>query len=172
MNIILMGMPASGKTTTGKILAKKLNCDFFDTDTIIEFREKQSIKFLFKNFGEDYFRRKEIELINEFIENKIDNTVIATGGGLSVYCDNLSKLKKLGTTVFLNLPIEILIKRNMKSNNRPLLIEDIAANTKKLYNKRISIYKNADVIIDTKTLGKQAIADYIIKNIKNANLHK
>lgn len=78
MNIILIGMPGSGKTTTAGILAEKLNYNFSDTDTVIEFREKQSIKSLFKNFREDYFRRKETELINKFIENKIDNMVIAT----------------------------------------------------------------------------------------------
>ncbi|MBE6067894.1 MAG: hypothetical protein E7211_09410 [Clostridium lundense] len=51
MSIILIGMPASGKTTTASILAKKLNYDFSDTGIIIEFREKQRIKSLFKNFG-------------------------------------------------------------------------------------------------------------------------
>jgi shikimate kinase len=72
---------------------------------------------LFKNFREDYFRRKETELINEFFEK-------------------------------------------------------IATNTKKLYYRRINIYKNADIIINTKTLGKQAIAEYVIKNIEDTNLHK
>ncbi|MBM7869267.1 shikimate kinase [Clostridium pascui] len=57
MNIILTGMPGSGRSTASGILTKRLNYDFSDADTIIKFREKQSIKSLFKNFGEDYFRR-------------------------------------------------------------------------------------------------------------------
>lgn len=172
MNIILIGMPASGKSTIGEILAKRLNYDFFDTDIMIESREKQSIKSLFSKFGEDYFRKKETELINEFIENKIDNTIIATGGGLPIYYNNLSKLKEIGTTVFLNVHVNVLVKRNMKSNKRPLLSEDTAGNTQKLYDKRINIYKNADIIIDVGLLGKQATAEYVINSVDNYNVRK
>ena len=141
-NIVLIGMPASGKTTVGKILAKRLNRQFIDTDDIITLRAKKPIPRIFEEDGEEYFRAIETEVIKEC--SSMTGTVIATGGGAVLNKNNVSALHENGRLYFLDRPLEEL----MPTSDRPLASTREAI--KKRYEERYEIYRaSADEIIDT-----------------------
>ncbi len=146
-NIVLIGMPLSGKSTLGRELSKILKYDLIDTDTLIEEMEDKSIKEIFKIYGEDYFREKELKIINKL--KKESNKVISTGGGLPIYNKNIYELKKIGFTVYLKVPLEELIKRMVKKeyDTRPLLKNNDTKFLEEMYKNRIEIYEKAHTII-------------------------
>lgn len=138
-NIVLIGMPGSGKTTLGKILSEKLCKAFVDTDEII--KEKYGdISEIFSQKGEIFFREKESEVIKEIsIQNGL---VIATGGGAILRKENVERLKQNGVLVFVDRPLSRIIP----TDNRPLSKD--TASLEKLFNERYEIYKSAaDVIV-------------------------
>lgn len=145
-NIVLIGMPTSGKTTVGKILADNLHREFIDTDSEIEKKTGMSVAEIFEKKGEKEFRRIETEVIKEI--SKGQGMVIATGGGAVLADENVGSLKMNGIVYFLDRPIENL----MVTNSRPLSGTPEAL--RKLYCERYGIYKRAaDVIVlndDTK----------------------
>lgn len=138
-NIVLIGMPGSGKTTIGKILAEKLSKNFIDTDDVI--REKYGdISEIFRKHGEVYFRDTEEQIIKEV--SSLNGTVIATGGGAVLRTENVRRLKQNGTVIFLDRLLENIIP----TDDRPLSKDREAL--QKRYNERYEIYKAAaDIII-------------------------
>jgi shikimate kinase len=163
MNIILIGFMGSGKTTIGEALAKKLNFDFIDTDIFIETQHNISIKDIFSNFGEDYFRQLEKQAIDRL--KNVSCSVIAVGGGAVMYHNNLDTLKSIGCTIFLNAPINKIIM-NLKGKFRPLVGNTIEEDKLcELLNYRYSTYKKADVIIDTESLTIEQTVDEVIKRL-------
>lgn len=117
--IILVGFMGSGKTTFGKQLALKLNYKFIDTDKEIEDLVGMSVKDIFEKKGETYFRVLESQLIKQL---KVKNTVIATGGGMPCFYDNMDCLNKIGVTVYLRFTVEELFERLKQDKvSRPLL---------------------------------------------------
>jgi shikimate dehydrogenase len=136
-NLILIGMPGSGKTTYGKILAEKLNRKFIDTDTEIEKLVGYSIPEIFALHGEEFFRRKETEIIAKF--GKESGLVIATGGGCVTREENYCHLHQNGIIIFTERNTGQLVREG-----RPLSQGDLNV----LYRKRISMYRRfADIII-------------------------
>ena len=147
-NIILIGFMASGKTTIGKLLSEKLCMDFIDTDYYIEDKEKISIKYIFENYGEDYFRKVESNTLKYLIDKK--NIVISTGGGIINSRENIDLLKKIGTIIFLDTPQIEIKKRLENSTNRPLNKSNKFVEA--LYKKRYdSYFYSADIIIKSST---------------------
>ena len=145
-NIVLTGMPSSGKSTVGKRLAEELGMDFIDTDTEIEKVAGKSIPQIFKDLGEDGFRDIESQVIAEASARQ--NVVISTGGGAILRPQNITCLKGNGTIYFIDRPLELLITTDDRplSSNRDDLI--------KRYNERYDIYcATADkkVLNDQKT---------------------
>ena len=131
-NIVLIGMPSSGKSTVGKILAEKLGSRFVDTDELITDRIKMPIAEFFALYGEEEFRRIESEVIRDLAgENGL---VIATGGGAILKEENVFNLRYNGKILFIDRPPELLIPTDSRplSNNRATL--------ENLYNKRYPIY--------------------------------
>lgn len=140
-NYVLIGMPGVGKTTYGMKFAKDNNKEFIDTDKLIEEKTKKKTKDIILENGEEYFRNIESEIIDSLI-NK-NNAVIATGGGVILRNENITKLKYNGVVLYLEKDInEIEI-----SNERPLA--DTKEKLTKIYNERISKYNE--------------VADYVIK---------
>ena len=131
-NIILIGMPGSGKSTTGKILAKSLNKTFIDTDEIIVKKAGMSIPEIFEKHGEVFFRNLETEICLEYGKQK--NLVIATGGGAILKKENMDALMQNGEVFFLNRDI-----KNLEVVGRPLSKNFEAL--KKLYEDRLPLYK-------------------------------
>ncbi|WP_027624687.1 shikimate kinase [Clostridium lundense] len=163
INIILIGMPGSGKTAIGKILSQKLNYSFMDTDESIIHNENMTIKEIFKCKGEEYFRQLEKRIVDDIM--CMDKRVISTGGGLPAFYNNIDKLNNAGITIFLDVPLEILITRNEISNDRPLLQNNIKEKLIELYKKRLPIYNKAHIKIDNYNKSIEAIGDYIINSI-------
>ena len=117
--IILVGFMGSGKTTFGMKLAKKLNYQFVDTDKEIEELVGMSIESIFNTKGEKYFRQLEKQYIQKL---KVQNVVIATGGGMPCFYDNMEYLNKIGVTVYLEYSSQELFERlKNETVNRPLL---------------------------------------------------
>ena len=152
-NIFLIGMPSSGKSTLGRQLAKRLDYQFVDTDDLIENQEIASIADIFKYKGEDYFRLVESKILKGIQPNQ--KLIVATGGGMPCFHGGMDFIKTNGTSIFLNVPPEDLMKRIQKSdaNNRPLIDkktsqQELLANIKKRYEDRSQFYEQADIKID------------------------
>ena len=141
MNIILIGMPASGKTTVGKALAEKLSKSFVDTDDLIVEAAGKPIPEIFAQSGEKAFREIESNVIFEI--SKANKKIIATGGGAVLNKKNIDNLKGNGRVYFINRPLDMLVT----TDDRPL--SSNRADLEKRYNERYSLYTEyADVIID------------------------
>lgn len=155
-NIVLIGMPSSGKSTVGQILAEKLGADFVDTDDLITEKIKMPIADFFAINGEEEFRRIESEVIRE-ISGK-NGLVIATGGGSVLKPENVFNLRYNGKILFIDRPLELLIPTDSRplSNNRATL--------ENLYSKRYPIYTEVcDERIDS--IGTPTeVADNILEN--------
>ena len=157
-NIVLVGMPASGKTTVGKILQKKLDKKLFDTDELITKRIGMSIKDFFDLHGEEAFRYVESQVIKE-LANK-HSIIIATGGGAILREENISALKYNGRIFFIDRPIDKL----MPTKSRPLASNKEAI--EKRYGERYSIYCDCcDVRIAAEDESAQ-VAERILENYR------
>ena len=114
-NIILIGMPASGKTTIGNLLAKRL----IDTDSFIEKTQGMKISDIFSKYSEDYFRKLEYDTIKLVCNGKYK--IISTGGGAFENPDNRATLLKFGSVFYLKSDLDVLYYRVSKDSTRPLL---------------------------------------------------
>ncbi len=132
-NIVFIGMPSSGKTTTAKYLSRKLNREFLDTDEMTEKKTGRKIPEIFSNSGEEYFRKIETESVKE--AGKEIGKIIATGGGAILKPENIKALKQNGTIIFLDREID-----KLSSLGRPLL--KTKKDIENLYEKRYNIYVN------------------------------
>ena len=141
MNIVLVGMPGSGKTSVGKKLAENLSKSFVDTDDLIIRSQNKPVPQIFSETGEKGFR--EIEKNEIFSVSSGNNCVIATGGGAILNKDNTEILKENGRIYFINRPLEMLVA----TDDRPL--SSNKADLEKRYNERYSLYlRCADVVVD------------------------
>lgn len=122
MKIILVGYMGSGKSTIGKNLSTFVRIPFYDLDKIIEEKEKKSIKSIFKDKGEIYFRKIESQIFNDFISEN-DNFVLALGGGTPCYANNHLALQNEDVTSFyLKANVETLTERlHSEKEHRPLI---------------------------------------------------
>ena len=116
-NIVLIGMPASGKSTIGKLLSKKINYEYYDVDKYLERKENVKISTLFSEKGEEYFRNLETKYLRELSQK--NGIIISTGGGAVKREENMEILKEKGIVVFLSRKIEDIAKENHEA--RPLL---------------------------------------------------
>ena len=156
-NVVLIGMPASGKSTIGRILEKKLGKKVFDSDKIIERNAKKSIPDIFRDDGEAAFRDMEADVIAK-LSSKC-GIIISTGGGSILRGESVDNLKKNGRLYFIDRPLSQLIP----TSSRPLA--STAEAIEKRFNERYGIYSAvADVRIDANGSAPMA-ADKIIKDI-------
>jgi len=166
-NLTLTGMMGVGKTTIGKRLAKKLKYDFIDIDKIIEKEEGQSINLIFKNKGENYFRKIERNIT--ISEIRKPNSVISLGGGAFLSNAIRRYAKKYSITFWLDVPIEILLKRLKKSKNRPLLIKEKTNDSiKKIYFERKKFYNRSNHRIKCKKLKLKEIIEQILNSYEKS----
>lgn len=139
-NIVLVGMPSSGKSTIGSALACRLGMNFIDTDTLVVDMEKRPIPEIIINNGEQYFRNLECKAILEAAKNS--NSVIATGGGVVLNPHNIELLRQNGKIYFLDRPKDKLLV----TDDRPL--SNDRQKLEKLYDERYDLYcKAADFIV-------------------------
>lgn len=147
-NLILIGLMGAGKTTLGRQLASELQLDFYDSDQLICERTGVSIPTIFELEGEEGFRQREKTVINELV--RLNNIIIATGGGTVLSAENRYKLRKNGHVIYLHAHPQILLSRIQNDKNRPLLqVEDPLLKLQQLYVQRDPIYREtAHLIIE------------------------
>ena len=159
-NIFLIGMMGAGKTTVGKLLAQQLGKNFIDSDEEIQQRTGVTIPHIFDVEGEAGFRQREVNIIQELV--KLDNIVLATGGGAVLNGQNRDALRCNGIVVYLKSAVHDLWLRTRHDRNRPLLqAADPRAKLKELYEQRDPLYTQvADLIIPT---GKQNVHSLVLQ---------
>ena len=163
-NLILIGMMASGKSTIGRLLAKKLNLKFFDTDFIIEKKAKMKIVEIFQKKGEPYFRNLEKKIILNLL-NK-NNCVISLGGGAFINETVRKVAQKNNVTIWLDWSLKTLIDRIKKNNKRPVASNLSNNELKDLLIYRSKIYSKANYKIDCENMQKTEIVNKIIQLLK------
>ena len=152
MRIFLIGFMGSGKTHWGKQLAAQMKMEFFDLDNVIEQNAGKSIAAMFAELGEEAFRIKERETLERLIDEH-QSMVLSCGGGTPCFFNNIERMKKYGTVVWLNTHIEVLLSRLLKEKPQRPLIKNIANDEMRSFvirklNERRIYYEQADVIID------------------------
>jgi len=166
MNILLTGFMGAGKTTIGRKLAKLLEYSFIDTDTEIEEDQGCSVNEIFKYGGEECFRDMETRLLKKLMN--VQNSVIATGGGIVLREQNQVILQKIGKRVYLKVPQAELLQRLKNDRERPLLKEKNPESVlKKMFTERSLLYEKAECIMETSQLSPQKIASEIIRQLCN-----
>lgn len=144
-NIILIGMPACGKSVTGVVLAKTLQKGFVDTDLLIQEKERCALQSIIDEKGIRHFKETEEQVLREL---DVTDTVVSTGGSAVYYPKAMEHLKKKGTVVYLKVSLTTVEKRldNIKTRGVAMKKGDTIAD---LYGRRIPLYETyADVIIE------------------------
>ncbi len=161
--IFLIGMMGSGKSYWTKKISKWIKSAGYDLDDLIEMNEEKTITELFKDDGEEYFRKTEAKILRWFKEKK--KFVLATGGGTPCFSDNMSWMKKEGIVIWLDESVEVLVERlDSEKEHRPLIANlDKTQLTQFIQDKLIErhvFYQQADY-----RLGSDKISDNALKNI-------
>ena len=153
MNLVLIGMPGSGKSTVGKILSKMLCMPLVDTDALVEQTAGKTIPELFAQEGESAFRDRETAAARQAAA--LDNTVIATGGGILLRPENMETLAATGLIFFRDRDLEDIVGEDHMG--RPLVGKD-PDKLRILYTQRIDLYRKYAqyTISDTKTAEEAA----------------
>ena len=148
--IVLIGFMGSGKSTIGRLLAEELNLPFVDLDEYIIQKSGKSISKIFKEYGEQEFRKIERECLQELLSQK-ESMVIASGGGTPCFAGNLELMKSKSMVIYLQSGVKLLTQRLTKSQRpRPLIRgmrkDDLERFIRKLLRKRRSFYLQADMV--------------------------
>ena len=164
-NIFLVGPMGAGKSTIGRHLADELHLDFFDSDQEIERRTGADIAWIFDLEGEDGFRKREENVINDMTDKQ--GIVLATGGGSIVTKAVRNRLSARGIVVYLQTTIDKQVARTQRDKRRPLLQnEDPEQVLRDLAEMRNPLYEEvADYIVDTDDQSARAVANQIISKI-------
>ena len=160
-NLILIGMMASGKSTVGKLLAKKLNLKFFDTDFIIEKKTKMKIFQIFERKGEAIFRNLEKKITLSLLNKK--SCIISLGGGAFLDEKIRKATEKKGITIWLNCKSKTINDRIKKNSKRPIASNLSDNEIKDLLIKRSKFYSKAKYGIDCENMEKTQIVNKIIQ---------
>lgn len=148
--VALIGMPGSGKSCVGALLAHRLNWRHIDLDRFISQFHNKSISTLINHSGEDEFRLMERDCLNTVLNQSVYPIVLSTGGGTPVFHGNLQSIKRQGlVTVFLDCTVSVLESRiSAQLHHRPLLSADrLGQHLENLNNSRYPIYVQADLTI-------------------------
>lgn len=144
-NIILIGMPAVGKSTVGVVVAKRLGYEFIDTDLLIQKQENRLLKKIIADEGIEGFLKIEDQVNAEV---NVENAVIAPGGSV-VYCEEAMKhYKEIGTVVYLRAEYQTIEKRISNAKNRGVVLKE-GQTLKDLYDERCTLFERyADIIVE------------------------
>ena len=166
-NIFLIGFMGSGKTTISKLLAEKIGMEVVEMDETIVYREGMSIPDIFREKGEDYFRKRETELLSELTGSR--NMVVSCGGGTPLRECNVTEMRKSGRIVWLTAAPETVLRRVKEDHSRPLLEnrKDTESIRQMLEERREKYEAAADFTVATDDLDTVTICDIIIKKIKD-----
>ncbi|MGB2427620.1 MAG: shikimate kinase AroK [Alteromonas sp.] len=164
-NIFLVGPMGAGKSTIGRHLADELHLEFFDSDQEIERRTGADIAWIFDLEGEEGFRKREENVINDLTD--MQGIVLATGGGSVVSKTVRNRLSARGIVVYLQTTIDKQVARTQRDKRRPLLQNDDPEQVlRDLASERNPMYEEvADYVVDTDDQSARAVANQIINKI-------
>ena len=161
-NIVLIGMPGSGKSTIGVLLAKMIGYDFIDTDILIQQQENKKLYKIIEEDGLEYFKKVENE-VNAKLD--LDKTVIATGGSVIYGKEAMEHLQKIGTIVYLKVSKEELKTRLSNFSTRGVAIEK-GKTFDDLYLERIPLYESfANLTISSENIDLVTNAENIAREL-------
>lgn len=168
-NIVLIGMPASGKTTIGNLLSERLKeYTFIDTDSLIEKTSGLKIAEIFSKYSEDYFRKLEYDTIKMICTG--NKKLISIGGGAFENPDTRVTLLNFGKVFYLKSDLDVLYYRISKDSTRPLLNNDNPRTIlENLLKKREQNFQKAHIIIDTNSKTEKEIVETILGSINETN---
>jgi shikimate kinase len=166
----LIGMMGTGKSKFGRLVANNLAYKFYDVDTLIESDQKSTIKTIFQEKGESFFRKIEKNTIKNLIANvttKEEKSILSLGGG--AFDDQETRDRLLSNTyvIWLNTPVDILVKRVGNGSKRPMLKGDVNASINDLLSKRISYYSTCHYQLNTHDLSENQILNKLLTKISN-----
>ena len=163
--IFLIGFMGSGKTHWGKLLSTEMQLPFVDLDLAISEREKLDIPGIFAEKGEEYFRYREKEMLEELVTAK-ENFILSCGGGAPCFFNNIELMKKNGTVIWLNTSIGLLQERLLKERLSRPLIRKIGEHDLRNYiirklGERKMYYEQADVMVNEDDLSLEKLGELI-----------
>ena len=164
MNIYLIGMMGTGKSTLGKTLSKNMQKPFIDLDSEIEKTGGNSVSEIFDRDGEERFREMETEQLKQY-----SGSVVACGGGIVLKLENRHFIKNNGIAILLTASMGELSQRLSDSDNRPLLANDITeeALTKLWLERQLDYLNTADFTIETGGKNPEELSEEIILRINS-----
>lgn len=162
-NIIFIGMPASGKSTIGVVVAKHLGYDFIDSDLLIQKQEKRLLKDIIADVGNEGFLAIENQVNCDI---KAERAVISPGGSI-VYCQEaMEHFKEIGTIIYLKVSFETINERISNAKNRGVVLKE-GQTLKDLYDERTCLFeKYADCIISEDGLSLEETIDKVLESLK------
>jgi shikimate kinase len=155
----------AGKSTVGRLLARRLGRCFVETDAMITAREGRSIPEIFTDRGEPYFRQLEAEALDALADKH--GHVIATGGGFPCGPGVMDRLLQLGTVVWLAADFDAAYARANRTGGRPMLAGRSAEDAAALYRTRQEVYRRAHLSIDTSHLTIDAVVGRIVRHLRD-----
>ena len=163
-SIVLVGMPGCGKSAIGRRLAPRLDLPFIDADEEIERAAGKSIKDIFAEHGEAYFRDGERRVIARLLAS--GPQVLATGGGAMMDTETRRNVKRGGISIWVKAELPVLLRRVAKRNNRPLFEgRDAETVMKELMEARNPVFATADIIVESREIPHEVIVDEIVAAI-------
>lgn len=158
-NIILIGMPASGKSTLGVVLAKTMNMRFLDTDLLIQEHESALLQEIINKQGNDYFKKIEQYILRSISET---NTVISTGGSAVYYPDAMENFKRAGSILYLKAKLETIEERLNNITTRGITLAP-GQTIQHLYEERIPLYeKYADITVSCDGFSVEQVVEKVV----------
>lgn len=164
MNIVLIGLRGSGKTTVGKILAQKTDREFIEMDELVTRKAGLTIPEIVEKYGWEKFRDIEEEVTGQLA--KLDNIINASGGGVVTREQNIARLKKKGVLVWLQAGVDTLANRIGEDKGRPPLVEGRTGreDMEITFKERKALYQQAaDLAVNTESKTPEEVAEGIIK---------
>lgn len=164
-NVILIGMPGSGKSTVGVVLAKVLGYGFVDSDLMIQAQEGKRLFEIMEEIGNDGFLQVENRVNSQIV---VDRCVIATGGSVVYGKEAMEHLKKIGTVIYLQIPYEELKHRLGNLRCRGVVLKK-GQSLRDLYSERVPLYeKYADITICEAGLGVEETMEKIVNCLEKS----
>ena len=160
-SIVLIGLPGSGKSTVGRLLAEALGWRFLDVDRMIERQTGRSITDIFRAQGEAAFRRLEAEAAHAALEAR--DAVVAPGGGWAAAPGSLESLAPDALSVWLKVSPGVALTRMGHAHDRPLLADDPAAGLERLHRQRSARYADAALTVETDGRTVDEVVETILK---------
>jgi shikimate kinase len=160
-SIILVGMMGSGKSSIGRRLALALELPFVDADAAIEEAAGMTIDEMFRTHGEPYFREGEERVIRRLLQN--GPQVVSTGGGAVISAQTRAAIAQSGVSIWLDAPVDLLLQRVSRRDNRPLLkTDDPKAVLERLVGERAKYYAEANLKYESRDTPHETVVDEIL----------